>query len=87
MATFRASQSGFKHMANDDLENPNMKQTWASKILKPSALLTVGILSTQVASNSLLHHGKVRYSSYDPYDPYAWLIRIVLIPRYTSYKM
>ena len=26
MATFRASQSGFKHMANDDLENPNMSE-------------------------------------------------------------
>ena len=40
----------------------------------------------QSKSISLLYQGTVRYSSYDPYDPYAWLIRIVLIPRYISYK-
>jgi len=67
MATFRVSQSGLKRMTNDDLENPN---TRTSKILKPSALLTVRILSTYGASISLLHQGTVRYSSYDPYDPY-----------------
>ena len=37
----------------------------------------------QSKSISLLYQGTVRYSSY---DPYTWLIRIVLIPRYISYK-
>ena len=49
---------------------------------KPSALLTVRILSTYGTYVSLLHQGTVCYGSY---DPYAWLIHIVFIPHYNNY--
>ena len=58
---------------------------------KPSELLTVRILSTCRACISLWHQGTVFWRFVrgtirtNRNGPYAWLIRTVLIPRYTSY--